>query len=77
MFCRYFAVDVLDIVDSPYSEQFVETFLPIVSNPEIFDKLTVTKVPSVMQFFQDVTTETEGDVVEGENIPSTSKVLCE
>ncbi|KAM3728670.1 Negative elongation factor [Dirofilaria immitis] len=55
---RYFAVDVLDIIEPPYSEQFVETFLPIVLNREIFDKLTMKKISAAQQFIQYVTTET-------------------
>ncbi|EFO20613.1 hypothetical protein LOAG_07876 [Loa loa] len=78
---RYFAIDVLDIIDPPYSEQFVETFQPIVLNREIFDKLTMSKVPAAVQFIQDIAAETVGDnnegIVEHETICSTSEVLSE
>ncbi|KAK6112200.1 TH1 family protein [Brugia pahangi] len=57
---RYFAIDVLDIIEPPYSEEFIETFLPMVLNREIFDKLTMIKVPAATQFIQDITTETVG-----------------
>ncbi|EJW75474.1 hypothetical protein WUBG_13617 [Wuchereria bancrofti] len=57
---RYFAIDVLDIIEPPYSEEFIETFLPIVLNREIFDKLTMIKVPAATQFIQDITSETVG-----------------
>ncbi|KAL3989442.1 TH1 family protein [Acanthocheilonema viteae] len=53
---RYFAIDVLDIIGPPYSEEFIETFLPIVSNQEIFDNITV--VEAVTQFVEDVTSRT-------------------
>ncbi|KHN73725.1 Negative elongation factor C/D [Toxocara canis] len=33
---RYFAIEVLQIVCPPYSQDFTEVFLPIVSNKEIF-----------------------------------------
>ncbi|VDN43430.1 unnamed protein product, partial [Gongylonema pulchrum] len=42
---RYFAVEVLEIVAPPYSEDFVNVFLPIVSNPEIFDQNISDKIP--------------------------------
>ncbi|VDN00460.1 unnamed protein product [Onchocerca ochengi] len=58
---RYFAIDVLEIIEPPYSEEFVETFLPIVLNREIFDKTTMTKVKAAKQFIQDVTSKTVGN----------------
>ncbi|VDK75121.1 unnamed protein product, partial [Litomosoides sigmodontis] len=54
---RYFAVDVLDIIEPPYSEEFIETFLPIVLNQEIFDKITMIKVPAADQFIEDATSK--------------------
>uniref|UniRef100_A0A0R3RTH4 Negative elongation factor D n=1 Tax=Elaeophora elaphi TaxID=1147741 RepID=A0A0R3RTH4_9BILA len=79
---RYFAVDVLDIIEPPYSEEFIETFLPMVLNQEIFDKLTMTKVPAAKRFIQDAMSKTaEGDTEEGiveyDAPPSTSEVLSE
>lgn len=44
---RYFALDVLDIIEPPYSDEFVETFLPIISDREIFDEKTVPKTAAV------------------------------
>lgn len=35
---RYFAMEVLDIVEPPYSKEFIDVFLPIVSNEEIFHR---------------------------------------
>ncbi|VDN88246.1 unnamed protein product, partial [Brugia pahangi] len=72
---RYFAIDVLDIIEPPYSEEFIETFLPMVLNREIFDKLTMIKVPAATQFIQDITTETVGSNDEVEF--NTNEVLSE
>ncbi|VBB29300.1 unnamed protein product [Acanthocheilonema viteae] len=77
---RYFAIDVLDIIGPPYSEEFIETFLPIVSNQEIFDNITV--VEAVTQFVEDVTSRTiesndAEDVVECDSTSSESEVLSD
>uniref|UniRef100_A0A914R1Y9 Programmed cell death protein 4 n=1 Tax=Parascaris equorum TaxID=6256 RepID=A0A914R1Y9_PAREQ len=43
---RYFAVEVLEIVAPPYSQDFIDVFLPIVSNQEIFDQNVHDKLPA-------------------------------
>ncbi|CAG9532226.1 unnamed protein product [Cercopithifilaria johnstoni] len=77
---RYFAVEVLDIIETPYSEEFIETFLPIVLNQEIFDKITIIKVPSASRFIQDATSKTlddnKGNMERG-TTPVKSEVLSE
>lgn len=50
-------MDILDIIEPPYSEEFIETFLPIVLNQEIFDKITLIKVPAADQFIEDATSK--------------------
>ncbi|VDN01454.1 unnamed protein product [Thelazia callipaeda] len=61
---RYFAIDVLDIIDPPYSTAFVERFLPILLNREIFDKPTILKMPTVQEFIQRVTNDREEGAVQ-------------
>ena len=33
---RYFGVEVLELTDQPYSQQFTSALLPIVTNREVF-----------------------------------------
>ena len=35
-YCRYFVSEVLDTIAPPYSTEFVQLFLPLVENDEIF-----------------------------------------
>uniref|UniRef100_A0A915Q520 Negative elongation factor D n=1 Tax=Setaria digitata TaxID=48799 RepID=A0A915Q520_9BILA len=55
---RYFAVEVLEIVAPPYSEDFINVFLPIVSNPEIFDQNINDKIPAAKEFIEHCTPST-------------------
>uniref|UniRef100_A0A915PMA6 Uncharacterized protein n=1 Tax=Setaria digitata TaxID=48799 RepID=A0A915PMA6_9BILA len=76
---RYFAVDVLCIIEPPYSEEFVETFLPTVLNREIFDSVTLRRVPAAEQFIQDAKSENmkrsnEADITEEETTRNISEV---
>lgn len=52
---RYFAVEILEIVAPPYSEDFINVFLPIVSNPEIFDQNISDKIPAAKEFIEHCT----------------------
>lgn len=52
---RYFAIEVLEIVAPPYSEDFISVFLPIVSNPEIFDQNISDKIPAAKEFIDHCT----------------------
>jgi len=47
---RYFATEVLEIVCPPYSQDFVDVFLPIVTDRDIFDRLVKEKVPAAKEF---------------------------
>uniref|UniRef100_A0A915AD77 Negative elongation factor D n=2 Tax=Parascaris univalens TaxID=6257 RepID=A0A915AD77_PARUN len=49
---RYFAVEVLEIVAPPYSQDFIDVFLPIVSNQEIFDQNVHDKLPAAKEFIE-------------------------
>ncbi|VDK18290.1 unnamed protein product [Anisakis simplex] len=55
---RYFAVEVLEIVAPPYSQDFVNVFLPIVSNQEIFDQNVHDKLPAAKEFIEQCTATT-------------------
>lgn len=80
MLYRYFAVEVLDIIEPPYSEEFTETFLPILLHEEIFDKKAMEKAPAVNQFIQDATFKTvEGgsdeNIMECETTANTNELI--
>lgn len=47
---RYFGVEVLELVAPPYSKQFVDAFLPVVANTEVFDRATLEKHPTAKEF---------------------------
>uniref|UniRef100_A0A0N5AIK8 Negative elongation factor D n=1 Tax=Syphacia muris TaxID=451379 RepID=A0A0N5AIK8_9BILA len=51
----YFAVEVLEIVSPPYSKDFIDSFLPIVSNQEIFDSSGHEKLPAAKEFIDHCT----------------------
>lgn len=52
---RYFAVEVLEIVSPPYSQDFIDVFLPIVANQEIFDPSGHEKLPAAKEFIDHCT----------------------
>ncbi|KAI6182670.1 Negative elongation factor D [Aphelenchoides bicaudatus] len=51
---RHFGVEVLDMVDEPYSNEFVSSIFPIVTKTEVFDHNTLLKYPQVSQFIDRV-----------------------
>lgn len=40
---RYFGSEVIEIINPPYSEEFLRAFLPLISNSEVFDETTIEK----------------------------------
>nr|CAD2201417.1 unnamed protein product [Meloidogyne enterolobii] len=47
---RYFGIEVLELVEQPYSPQFISALLPIVTNKEVFDRATFEKHPIAKEF---------------------------
>nr|CAD2149981.1 unnamed protein product [Meloidogyne enterolobii] len=47
---RYFGIEVLELVEQPYSPQFISALLPIVTNREVFDRATFEKHPIAKEF---------------------------
>lgn len=48
---RYFVTEVLDVISPPYTDEFVEQFLPLVENPEVTGKTkNETEAALVSQF---------------------------
>ncbi|KAK0425413.1 hypothetical protein QR680_009187 [Steinernema hermaphroditum] len=63
---RYFALEVLEMIAPPYSEEFISVFLPLVENPDIFDPSQYSqKFQSAKEFVDICTTPSTA--------PSTSK----
>jgi len=42
---RYFGIEVLDLITSPYSQEFVKWFSPLLRDNEVFDTKTLEKTP--------------------------------
>ncbi|VDN06915.1 unnamed protein product [Thelazia callipaeda] len=55
---RYFAIEVLEIVAPPYSDDFISVFLPIISNPEIFGENVSERIPAAKEFLEHCTPST-------------------
>ena len=51
---RHFGVEVLDLVDEPFSDDFIRYVLPIVTKTEVFDQNTLLKYPQITQFIDRV-----------------------
>ncbi|CAJ0595419.1 unnamed protein product [Cylicocyclus nassatus] len=49
---RYFAMEVLEIIAPPFSDDLVNLFLPMVSDEEIFDKAAQERFPPAGEFIQ-------------------------
>ncbi|KAI1722099.1 TH1 protein domain-containing protein [Ditylenchus destructor] len=49
---RYFALEVLELIEGPYSREFLGAFLPIVANPEVFDQSALDKNLPVKEFIE-------------------------
>ncbi|KAI6225904.1 Negative elongation factor D [Aphelenchoides besseyi] len=47
---RYFGVEVLEVAGEPFSQEFVDRFLPIVLKTEVFDRNTLEKHKQVAVF---------------------------
>jgi len=52
---RYFATETLEIVSQPFSQDFVDVFLPIVANKEIIDQSVHDKLPAAKEFIEQCT----------------------
>ncbi|KIH64655.1 hypothetical protein ANCDUO_05030 [Ancylostoma duodenale] len=49
---RYFAMEVLEIIAPPFSDDLIALFLPLVSDEEIFDKAAQERFPAAGEFIQ-------------------------
>ncbi|WKX87947.1 hypothetical protein Q1695_007952 [Nippostrongylus brasiliensis] len=49
---RYFAMEVLEIIAPPFSDDLIALFLPLVDNEEIFDKGAQERFPAAGEFMQ-------------------------
>lgn len=48
---RYFVTEVLDVVSPPYTQEFVNLFLPLVENPEVTGKMSIESEAALVSQF--------------------------
>lgn len=50
---RYFGSEIIEIINPPYSDEFLRTFLILINNSEVFDQKTIEKNLKLKKFIND------------------------